>query len=163
MPVADLDPSFDYVWAIASDPYNSRCHSRRPPEEFSANQWPSVLKIRTKCAGFTAAQAAQVAALLQNRAKDHCVRDAFTAAVAAEPVVAEPSPVPETVGAPALPEYPRVAGQSAEYAYKQMLDFRDGARSNAAFGMMKNITADLSDADITALACCRHCATSLVR
>jgi len=181
VPAAELGASLDDLWAIASDLYHSRCsrcHSLRRPEEFTANQWPSVLKIMTKRAGFTAVQAAQVTALLQNHAKDQHVADAFTEAVAAEPVVAEPAPVPEIVGTPeiaaagkdlfdnvgcsachgedartpALPEYPRIGGQSAEYAYKQMLDFRAGARNNDAFGVMKDITADLSDADLTALA-----------
>ena len=47
---------------------------------------------------------------------------------------------------PILPEYPRLAGQSAPYLLRQMLDIKSGARSNgntpAMRGVMHLVTED---------------------
>ncbi|HEY7840593.1 MAG TPA: c-type cytochrome [Gammaproteobacteria bacterium] len=47
------------------------------------------------------------------------------------------------------PTWPKLAGQNAEYAEKQLLDFRDKRRDNA---QMSPMAAPLSDADIADLA-----------
>lgn len=50
---------------------------------------------------------------------------------------------------PILPEYPVLAGQYADYLEHALKDYRSGARKNA---VMKAQAANLSDADIEALA-----------
>jgi len=52
---------------------------------------------------------------------------------------------------PLLPVYPRLAGQSAAYAEKQMLDIKSGARSNGNTAAMKGVMHLVSDAEIKAL------------
>ncbi len=146
--VADLDA----IWKEAAQLYYtrcSRCHSLRRPAEFTANQWPHVLKIMTKRAGFSPEQAALVTALLQNHGKGLKVSDTFTR-TAAPATAAQPAAAPKIVGTPELaakggelfqsascnachgddaktpvmPEYPKLAGQNAEYLLKQILDFK---------------------------------------
>lgn len=53
---------------------------------------------------------------------------------------------------PLMPAYPKVAGQSAEYAYNQMKDIASGARSNGQSAAMKAIIAAVSDEEMKALA-----------
>lgn len=53
---------------------------------------------------------------------------------------------------PILPEYPRLAGQSALYAERQILDIRSGARANGNTAAMKGILPLVNDAEIHALA-----------
>ncbi len=55
---------------------------------------------------------------------------------------------PNGAGIPA--QYPRVAGQHAEYAEAQLLAFRSGARMNSA--PMTGVAAKMSDAEIKAVA-----------
>lgn len=55
---------------------------------------------------------------------------------------------PNGAGMPA--QYPRVAGQHAEYAEAQLLAFRSGARGNSA--QMTAIAAKMNDAEIKAVA-----------
>jgi cytochrome c553 len=50
---------------------------------------------------------------------------------------------------PILPEYPVLAGQYANYIEHALKDYRSGARKNA---VMKAQAANLTDADITAVA-----------
>ena len=49
---------------------------------------------------------------------------------------------------PLLPVYPRLAGQSAAYAEKQMLDIKSGARSNGNSAAMKGVMGLVSAAEI---------------
>lgn len=53
---------------------------------------------------------------------------------------------------PILPEYPRLAGQGAVYAERQMRDIKSGARSNGNTAAMKGIMPLVSDEEIHALA-----------
>jgi cytochrome c553 len=48
-------------------------------------------------------------------------------------------------------QYPRLAGQHAEYTESQLKAFRDGKRANDANKMMRSIAAKLNDADISAV------------
>lgn len=47
------------------------------------------------------------------------------------------------------PMYPHLAGQRADYAYKQLRDYKDGTRANAIMGAM---VASLSDQDMADIA-----------
>lgn len=49
-------------------------------------------------------------------------------------------------------QFPRLAGQHAEYIYTQLNAFRVGARANDAAKMMRNIAAKMTDADMKAVA-----------
>jgi cytochrome c553 len=51
-----------------------------------------------------------------------------------------------------LPNYPVIAQQGEEYAYKQMLDIKSGNRSSGQSAAMKPIIATVSDEDIALLA-----------
>ncbi len=53
---------------------------------------------------------------------------------------------------PVLPEYPRLAGQGAIYAERQMKDIKSGARSNGNTAAMKGIMPLVTDDEIHALA-----------
>lgn len=53
---------------------------------------------------------------------------------------------------PIMPDYPKLAGQNAAYAEKQMLDIKSGARANGNSAAMKGIMHLVSDAEIKALA-----------
>ncbi|MBI4755841.1 MAG: c-type cytochrome [Betaproteobacteria bacterium] len=53
---------------------------------------------------------------------------------------------------PILPEYPKIAGQGAKYAERQMLDIKSGARANGNSAAMKGVMHLVSDAEIKALA-----------
>lgn len=57
---------------------------------------------------------------------------------------------PSGAGIPA--QYPRVAGQHAEYTAAQLMAFRAGERANDPNKMMRMIAAKLSDAEIKAVA-----------
>jgi cytochrome c len=52
---------------------------------------------------------------------------------------------------PILPEYPRLAGQNALYAERQMKDIKSGARSNGNTAAMKGIMPLVNDEEIHAL------------
>lgn len=49
-------------------------------------------------------------------------------------------------------QFPRLAGQHADYTYAQLNDFRVGKRSNDGAKMMRTIAAKMTDADMTAVA-----------
>ena len=53
---------------------------------------------------------------------------------------------------PVLPEYPRLAGQGAIYAERQMKDIKSGARSNGNTAAMKGIMPLVTDEEIHAIA-----------
>ena len=55
-------------------------------------------------------------------------------------------------GAGMANQYPRLAGQFAEYTTAQLKAFRDGARGNDPNGMMRGVAARLSDREIRAVA-----------
>ncbi len=53
---------------------------------------------------------------------------------------------------PLTPEYPKLAGQNAKYAQKQMQDIKSGARANGNSAAMKGVMHLVSDEEIAALA-----------
>jgi cytochrome c len=53
---------------------------------------------------------------------------------------------------PILPVYPKIAGQSVEYATQQMKDIKSGARSNGQSAAMKGIMHLVSDDELASLA-----------
>lgn len=57
---------------------------------------------------------------------------------------------PAGAGMPA--QYPRLAGQFAEYIDAQLKAFRSGARANDPNGMMRGVAAKMSDREIQAVA-----------
>ncbi|MCL2020960.1 MAG: cytochrome c [Betaproteobacteria bacterium] len=52
---------------------------------------------------------------------------------------------------PLLPNYPRIAGQSAAYAEQQMKDIKSGVRANGQSAAMKGVMHLVSDAEIKVL------------
>jgi cytochrome c553 len=57
---------------------------------------------------------------------------------------------PAGAGIPA--QYPRIAGQYADYIAAQLKAFKDGARANDPNGMMRGVAARLTDREIRAVA-----------
>jgi len=57
---------------------------------------------------------------------------------------------PSGAGMPA--QYPRLAGQYAEYLAAQLKAFKDGARANDPNGMMRGVTARMTEREIRAVA-----------
>lgn len=53
---------------------------------------------------------------------------------------------------PIMPTYPKLAGQTAEYALAQMKDIKSGARSNGQSAVMKGIVAAITDEELDAIA-----------
>lgn len=53
---------------------------------------------------------------------------------------------------PLLPIYPKIAGQSPDYAYNQMQDIASGARANGQTAAMKGIMHLVSDEELRAIA-----------
>ena len=53
---------------------------------------------------------------------------------------------------PLMPDYPKIAGQNAAYAERQMKDIKSGARANGNSAAMKGVMEIVSEADIKALA-----------
>ncbi len=53
---------------------------------------------------------------------------------------------------PILPQYPNIAGQTAEYALQQMRDIKAGTRANGMTAAMKGIMHLVSDEEIKVLA-----------
>jgi cytochrome c len=53
---------------------------------------------------------------------------------------------------PIMADYPKLAGQSAGYAERQMLDIKSGARANGNTAAMKGVMHLVSDAEIKSLA-----------
>lgn len=48
--------------------------------------------------------------------------------------------------------FPRIAGQNVDYMVKALKDFRAGVRTNGPNGMMRGVTARMTDAEIVAVA-----------
>ena len=57
---------------------------------------------------------------------------------------------PAGAGIPA--QYPRLAGQFAEYVAAQLKSFKEGARANDANGMMRGVAARMTEREIQAVA-----------
>ncbi len=57
---------------------------------------------------------------------------------------------PQGAGVPV--QFPRLAGQHADYIYTQLNNFRVGARANDGAKMMQTIAAKMTDADMKAVA-----------
>jgi len=53
---------------------------------------------------------------------------------------------------PIMPMYPKLAGQSAEYAYNQMKDIKSGTRNNGQTAAMKGVMGLVSDDEMRAIA-----------
>jgi len=53
---------------------------------------------------------------------------------------------------PILPTYPKIAGQSADYAFNQMKDIASGARNNGQTAAMKGIMHLVSEEEMRTLA-----------
>jgi cytochrome c len=53
---------------------------------------------------------------------------------------------------PLLPIYPKLAGQSPDYAYNQMVDIKSGARSNGMTAAMKGVMHLVNEEEMRAIA-----------
>ena len=53
---------------------------------------------------------------------------------------------------PLMPDYPRLAGQNAAYALKQMQDIKTGERANGNSAAMKGIMHLVTEAEMEAIA-----------
>ncbi len=178
--VARTDVSGDIagIWKDASSLFHqrcTRCHALHRPTEFKANQWPAILKIMTVRAGLSASDAALVTQFLQTHAKDQeTAGDVIEATADADqadptiPIITGDAALAKAGAAvfadngcgachgdnaktPVLPAYPVLAGQQADYVFKQLQDFRSGARTNDEYNVMRDSLTDLSEADLKAV------------
>ncbi|UHD18301.1 c-type cytochrome [Thiocapsa bogorovii] len=53
---------------------------------------------------------------------------------------------------PLLPIYPKLAGQSPDYAYNQMVDIKSGARSNGMTAAMRGVMHLVNEEEMRAIA-----------
>lgn len=53
---------------------------------------------------------------------------------------------------PIMPNYPKLAGQNADYAYQQMIDIKTGARANGQTAAMKGVMHLVSEEELRAIA-----------
>ena len=53
---------------------------------------------------------------------------------------------------PTKSDYPRLAGQSADYAYAQMVDIKSGVRNNRQSAAMRPVMNVVSEAEMRAIA-----------
>ena len=53
---------------------------------------------------------------------------------------------------PIMPIYPKLAGQTAEYAFNQMKDIKSGARNNGQTAAMKGVMGLVSEEEMKAIA-----------
>jgi len=53
---------------------------------------------------------------------------------------------------PLLPTYPRLAGQSADYAFNQMKDIKSGVRANGQSAAMQGVMGLVNDAEMREIA-----------
>jgi cytochrome c len=51
-----------------------------------------------------------------------------------------------------MPDYPKIAGQNVKYIEKQMLDIKNGVRTNGNSAAMKGVMVIVSEAEIKDLA-----------
>jgi len=69
----DLSPNMDKVWSKAAKLFHERCsmcHALPKSTKFTANQWPSTLRVMAKRAALDRAQTDTVTKFLQYNAKD---------------------------------------------------------------------------------------------
>jgi len=172
VPEARTTPDIATIWEAGSNLFHqrcTRCHALHRPVEFTANQWPSILKIMTVRAGLTGADRALVIQYMQTHAKDGPARDDTTAeedeglkAIEGSQALAENGAEAyddngcagchgDDAATPAELGYPQLAGQQAEYIFKQMMDFQSGARANDEYEVMRGMVEDLSPEDIRAI------------
>lgn len=171
LPEKSTSPDVASVWKAASALFHqrcTRCHALHRPTEFTANQWPAILKIMTVRAGLTGADKALVIQYMQNHAKDGPAKadsaedeegiqkiqgDADLAKLGAAlydengcaGCHGDDAATPADLG------YPSLAGQQAEYIFKQISDFQSGARANDEFEVMRGTVGDLSPENIRAI------------
>ena len=53
---------------------------------------------------------------------------------------------------PIMPMYPKLAGQTADYAFNQMKDIKSGARNNGQTAAMKGVMGLVSEDEMRAIA-----------
>jgi cytochrome c len=58
----------------------------------------------------------------------------------------------ENGGRPVMPDYPNLAGQNARYLLRQMIDIRDGHRSNGLSATMRAAVTEVTDEEFAAIA-----------
>lgn len=51
-----------------------------------------------------------------------------------------------------MPDYPKIAGQNVKYIEKQMLDIKNGVRTNGNSAAMKGVMVIVTEAEIKAIA-----------
>jgi len=180
--IAKKDTSEDIaqIWKGAQHLFHqrcTRCHALHRPTEFTANQWPSILKIMTVRAGLSAGKKALIVQYMQTHAKDQKLAnepeddsdlaaadedptkpkitgDAKLAALGGEMFTEHNCNAchGDDAATPAIPAYPKLAGQSADYAFKQMQDFKSRRRANDQYEIMKESIAEVPEADMRAIA-----------
>ncbi len=176
----DVSEDIRTIWKTARHLFHqrcTRCHALHRPTEFTANQWPSILRIMTVRAGLSEGRKALIVQFMQTHAKDQNVEDepeddsdiaasdedptipkitgdARLAALGAKKFEAHNCPAchGEDAATPAIPAYPKLAGQSADYAFKQMQDFKSRARANDLYEIMKESIAEVPESDMRAIA-----------
>jgi len=172
LPEANITDNVGQVWQAGSELFHqrcTRCHALHRPYEFTANQWPSILKIMTVRAGLKGADRALVVQYLQTHAKDGpAAGDGSDDDTGPAPIQGDAALAEAGAGAyddngcagchgddattPADITYPWLAGQSADYVFKQLSDFQSGDRANDPDEMMRGAVEDLSEADMRAIA-----------
>ncbi len=73
VPEGSLAPKLDTLWGSASALYTktcSACHALHPPKQYTANQWPGILKSMTPRTSLSKEQIEWVKRFLQYNAKD---------------------------------------------------------------------------------------------
>ena len=107
---------------------------RRHPGSGSARRARKLALLAMLCLGGTGAGAGDGATLYRDRQCHTCHG--------------------EDGESPALPLYPRLAGQGAEYLYRQAIDIRDGRRTNGLSAAMRANMARVPDEDLRLIAEC---------
>lgn len=72
VPAADVTPNVGTVWAAAKKIYDARCsscHALHAPDEFTANQWPGVLRTMARNADLNPSERELVTQYLQAHAQ----------------------------------------------------------------------------------------------
>jgi len=166
------------IWKTARDLFHqrcTRCHALHRPTEFTANQWPAILKIMTVRAGLSDDMKSLIVQYMQTHAKDQETTDEPDDEIVAN--VVDPSKAKITGDSnlaslggklykqrscnachgdagrvPVIPAYPKLAGQNADYLFKQMQDFSSRSRGNDEYEMMKQNLVNVPEDERKALA-----------
>jgi len=168
------------IWKKARDLFHqrcTRCHALHRPTEFTANQWPAILKIMTVRAGLSDNLKSLIVQYMQSHAKDQQTMDEPDEEVAANSGAPDPGK-PMIIGdanlaslgsklykqrsciachgdagrKPAIPAYPKLSGQNADYLFKQMQDFSNRSRSNDEYEVMGQTLANVPEEERKAIA-----------